>query len=148
MADVNLTQGRYEQVRLNVSRVVIADANGTHEAKLPSGDLKVVGEFEVKPNSTATVSFDFLVNRSLHVTGNGTYIMAPVVHFETREDAEVEMHEDGEVEIRNGHIRANVTVGMDENGEVGEGHEISSDSDVEIENGHVRVRARAVVGVG
>ena len=93
------------------------------------------------------MTFDFLVNRSLHITGNGTYILAPVIQLETREDAEVEINEDDEVEIIRGRIRANKTIGMDENGDVGEGREIESGSEVEIENDRVKVRTRAMVSV-
>src|SRR3990167_2340742 len=60
LADVMLETGTYQQVRLDISDVIVVDNTGRHEAKLPSGELKIVGEVVVKANSTSTVVFDFI----------------------------------------------------------------------------------------
>ena len=124
LADAELKEGTYDQIRLDISNVVVTDANGEHDAKLPSGELKIQGNLVVDANSTATATFDFIADESLHMTGNGKYIMAPVVHVETREGADVEIKSDSKVEIKSGKIKTNVKVGMDVDGNVGVGLKI------------------------
>lgn len=143
LADYNLTPGVYHQVRLNVSKVVVTDASGDHVAKLPSNELKIIRKITVNRNSTSTIKFDFIAHRSLHLTGEGTYIFAPVIHFETREKANVEFkrwenanrdHDSdgwdirGHVEIRDGKVDEDAEEGMDIDGNFGEGHNIGMDS--------------------
>lgn len=147
LAQANLSNGTYEQVRLHVSKVVVTDSSGDHEAKLPSGDLKITGGFTVKGNTTSVATFDFAADRSLHVTGNGQYIMAPVIHLQTRENASVDAGDGSNVRVSGGSVRDDVTVGMDENGTVGEGREIP-DADVSIDDsGRVRVGVPAMANV-
>jgi len=139
LADVNLSAGTYQQIRLNISKVVIVDANVSHDAKLPSSELKIVGKLVVSSNSTAIVNLDFIVDRSLHVTGNGSYILAPVVKLETRENATVRINARNETEVDDGEVSTDIEVGMDENGEVGIGKAIAAGANISIENGRVKV---------
>ncbi len=148
MADVQLKEGSYQQLRLDISKVVVVDADGEHQAKLPSGELKVVGGFDVSANSTAVAKFDFIANESLHVTGNGEYILAPVVQLETREDADVEVKADKKVEVKSGKIKTNVKVGMDVDGNVGVGLRIPKEAKVSLSNGKVKVETALGVGLG
>ncbi len=142
LADVNVTSGTYEQIRLEISNVTVTDANGTHEAKLPSGDLRLTGPLVVNGNSTSTLTFDFLANESLHVTGNGEYILAPVIHMQTMENATVRLGTHGDVESRTGSVDADAKVGMDQNGDVGVGLGIPADADVSVDgNGRISVGA-------
>ncbi len=146
LADVNLKSSTYEQVRLEISKVLVTDAKGQHEAKLPSGELKIVGVFDVKTNSTSSIKFDFLADESLHLTGNGQYILAPVVHLETKEDAEVDVDAESKVEVKSGKIKTSVKVGMDEDGNVGVGLAIGKDKEISIENGKVKVGLKLGLG--
>ncbi len=148
LADVQLKEGTYQQLRLDVSNVVVTDAEGDHEAKLPSGELKIVGDLEVNADSTSTATFDFLVNESLHLTGNGEYILAPVVQLETRESAQVEVTSRNRVEVRAGNVKTKVKVGMDEEGRVGVGLGIPARVNVSIEGGRIRVGSGVGVGLG
>jgi hypothetical protein len=119
LSNVNISSGTYEQARLIISKVVVTDSNGTHDAKLPSSELKIVGITVVAENETSVIKFDFLVNESLHVTGSGQYIMAPVVFFESKSSATVNIGSDNTVEVGDGKVRESTKVGMDENGIVG-----------------------------
>ena len=60
LADVQLKDGNYDQLRLDISNVIVTDASGSHEAKLPSGELKVNGNLVVEANATSTATFDFI----------------------------------------------------------------------------------------
>ncbi len=139
LADASLKTGTYQQVRLMTSKVVVTDTSGDHEAKLPSGELKIVGELTVNESSTSTATFDFIANESLHVTGNGEYIFAPVVKLETREKADVDASSKANVKITGGTIKANIKVGMDIDGNTGVGLNISKDTKLSIGGGKIKI---------
>ncbi len=117
LADANLTADTYDQVRLHVSKVVVVRGSETTEAKLPSNDLKLVGQLVVKADTESSVLLDFKVDQSLHLTGQGTYIITPVVKLENRSSAQVQVGDDESVKVEGGDVDANVTLGTDENGE-------------------------------
>ncbi len=151
MADAALWEGNYNEVRLGISKVVVTDSEGDHEAKLPSNELKIKGEFTVKANSTAVAVFDFQADESLHTTGQGEYVMAPVVQLETRENAQVTVR-GNEAIISGGSVRTRVKVGMDVNGNVGVGLGIPADANVTVSAGRLSIglgssaRTRATSG--
>lgn len=136
LADYNLTPGVYRQMRLEVSRVIVTDASGDHTAKMPSGELKLVGKLVVNENSTSTARFDFIADESLHVTGNGTYIFAPVIQLETREKAHVEIKSSADfktiVLLKDGKINENIKLSMDVKGNVGEGLMVRKESKLSV----------------
>ncbi|MBI1935118.1 DUF4382 domain-containing protein [Candidatus Woesearchaeota archaeon] len=146
MADVQLEQGSYNQMRLDVSKVVVMDSSGQHEAKLPSNELKINGNLIVESNSTAVAKFDFIADESLHVTGNGQYILAPVVQLETREDADVEIKSGSKVEVTGGKVKTNVKVGMDADGKVGAGLRIPVDIELTIEGSSIKIGQKLNLG--
>ncbi|MBI2971490.1 MAG: DUF4382 domain-containing protein [Candidatus Aenigmarchaeota archaeon] len=135
LADTKLDAGTYDQLRLDISSVVVTDAQGSHQAKLPSGELKIVGDLVVKANSTAAAVFDFKADESLHVTGEGQYIMAPVVQLETRQNADVTVRSSADVAVSGGSVVTNVKVGMDAQGRVGVGLGIPANANLSIGSG-------------
>src|SRR5262249_15373461 len=75
--------GHYTQIRLKLdpgSNVVVG---GTQfPLTVPSGlqsGYKLVGEFDVPANDSADVMLDFDAARSIHLTGNGRYMLRPTV---------------------------------------------------------------------
>jgi len=148
LADVNLEEGTYQQVRLDISSVIVVDDKGEHEAKLPSGELKIIGDLEVKANSTSTATFDFIADESLHLTGNGEYILAPVVQLETKTDAEVEVKANQKVEVKAGNVKTKIKVGMDAEGKVGVGLGIPAQAKLSIGQGRVKVDGEVGIGLG
>ncbi len=149
LADYNLTSGVYKQLRLSVSKVVVTDASGEHAAKLPSGELKLVGKLAINDNSTSTAKFDFIADESLHMTGNGEYIFAPVIKLEIREKTTVDTESKDDVKIRGGKINEDVKLSMDIDGNIGigEGFKIRKDSRLSINGDKIveeSVQGRAV----
>jgi hypothetical protein len=71
--------GRYTQIRLDVETVTIVVGEEEHDAKVPSGKIKLVGTFEVAEGETTEITLDFVGKESVHVTGNGQYIFKPVI---------------------------------------------------------------------
>ncbi|MCX6771254.1 MAG: DUF4382 domain-containing protein [Candidatus Micrarchaeota archaeon] len=143
MADASLAAGAYGQVRMHISKVVIADSSGEHEATLPSGDLKIIGGFMVKANSTTVVNFDFQADKSVHVTGNGKYILAPVVHMQGLDGAEVDTSSKWNVKVIGGRISTDTEVGMGADGKVGVGAGIPANANLTIDSGGI-----VVLGLG
>ncbi|MEK6871900.1 MAG: DUF4382 domain-containing protein, partial [Nanoarchaeota archaeon] len=142
IADSNVKPGNYDQVRMQISKVIVVDSSGEHEAKLPSNRLKINTELEIKEDATATAVFDFIADESLHVTGNGKYILAPVIQVETRSDADVNLENNNAVVIKGGNVKSNKKVGMDASGNVDVNLNIPADADIDIDTeGKIKVKS-------
>jgi hypothetical protein len=77
LGEEELEAGHYTQIRLSVDNVTV---NGTEaEIKLPSGELKVIGQFEIKADCTTALTLDFDAEASLDYTPQGKAIFQPVV---------------------------------------------------------------------
>lgn len=132
LADISLEEGTYDQVRLDIGSVVVVDDSGSHDAKLPSNELKLQGDFEVEENGTSTATFDFIADESLHVTGTGEYILAPVVKVETRSNAQVDISSNARVQILGGVVKTNNQQGMDVDGNVGVNVKIPASANLDV----------------
>lgn len=132
LADINLSNGTYQQLRLDISDVVVVDGEGEHDAKLPSGTMRINAQLLVNSGETSTATFDFQADESLHVTGNGTYILAPVVQVQTRSSAQVSVDANSRVQVSGGSVGADVTVGMNEQGQVGANMRIPADAELSV----------------
>ncbi len=140
LADVQVPNGTYNLVTLEISRVVVTDASGAHDAKLPSNELKLKGEVIVRNGTTTTATFDFIADKSLHKTGNGLYILTPVVKMESREEAEVEIDDNERVQINGGRMHTNKMFGMDVEGNFEEGIRVDENARLFVEdNGKIRM---------
>lgn len=132
IADLNIPSATYNQIELNISKVIVVDADGNHEAKLPSGKIRMNMDVNLAKGSTSTASLDVLADESLHITGNGLYILAPVIHLQTRDDANVDIDSEHHAIINGGRMRNDIKVGMNENGDVGTEIKIPKNSDISI----------------
>lgn len=83
LGDSILASGNYTQVRL-----VLADGNYVidngikHDLTVPSGTqtgIKLNHGFTIEPNTLYELMLDFNVDKSIHVTGNGVYMLKPVI---------------------------------------------------------------------
>jgi len=74
----SLKAGHYEQVRLNVSRVVVQLSNGLNltASVVNASGAVVTGSFDVHSGMTTTISIDVDLASSLHITGNGVSLGA------------------------------------------------------------------------
>lgn len=127
LAEADLQLGTYDQVRLQVDKVVVTAKDGAKsEAKLPSGEIKINTNLVVTSEGTSSVNFDFLADKSLHTTGSGDYIYAPVVKTETRSNSEISIESNGVVKIDGGKVESTETVGMDVDGAIKTNFEIGN----------------------
>ncbi len=85
LADSALAAGNYTQVRLLLTEnnTVVVDGE-SHELVIPSGTtsgLKLNHPFTIAEGVTYAATLDFDAERSIHMTGNGTYRMNPVIRI-------------------------------------------------------------------
>jgi hypothetical protein len=90
-----LPPGEYTQVRLVVqsarlyfdnpadgsacAAAITAPAGRMSDLRIPSGEVKLNRGFTLTAEATTTMVLDFDGDRSIHQTGNGTYMMSPVI---------------------------------------------------------------------
>jgi hypothetical protein len=91
-----LTPGHFTQIRLVVSSAALyfdnastsatpcaatiaAPAGRSAPVTIPSGQVDLNREFDVMNTTTMTITLDFDGDQSVRQTGNGTYMMTPVV---------------------------------------------------------------------
>jgi len=85
IADSSLPAGHYTQVRLLLgdSNTVVVDGV-EHPLEVPSGSqsgLKLNHEFTIEPNVVYSLMLDFDAEKSIVETGNGTYMLKPVIRL-------------------------------------------------------------------
>ena len=95
LGTASLPTGHYTQVRLVVQSAALffdnasagaacatsiaPPAGATAALEIPSGEVKLNREFDITSSSTMTMLLDFDGNQSIHMTGNGRYMMSPVI---------------------------------------------------------------------
>lgn len=90
-----LAAGHYGQLRLNVSSATLyfdsasvgpacapsiaAPGGANAPLVIPSGVVKLNHEFDLTTSTATTITLDFDGDQSIHQTGNGRYLMNPVI---------------------------------------------------------------------
>lgn len=134
LANANVNVGTYDQIKLMVEKVTVVKNGVSQEAKLPSGELKMIASIVVSADKTSTMVFDFIADKSLHMTGSGKIIFAPVVKIQKTSSASVELTSKNEIKITGGNKEKDEDVGMDEKGEVKSNFELKGDLDIDVNN--------------
>ena len=109
--------------------------------------MRIRGNFTVRGNAVSACKFDFAADRSLHRTGNGRYILAPVVHVTQQADSSVQVDSNNNVAVSGGSVAVDTEVGMNEKGDVGAGLAIAPEANVVI-NGDAITVASTIGGSG
>ena len=95
LGSAGLPTGHYTQVRLVVqsatlffdnastgsacATAITPPAGASAPVEIPSGEVKLNREFDITSNSSMTMLVDFDGNQSILLTGNGRYMMSPVM---------------------------------------------------------------------
>jgi hypothetical protein len=83
LGDTFLTAGHYTQIRLVLGDGCNVVTNGdTIPLVIPSGmqtGIKLNHEFDLLPGNLYELMLDFNAEQSIHITGNGEYMMNPVI---------------------------------------------------------------------
>jgi hypothetical protein len=90
-----LPAGSYTQLRLVVASAALyfdnaaegpacaptlaAPSGRSAAVEIPSGEVRLTRPFEVAASGATTILLDFDGDRSVHATGNGRYLMTPVI---------------------------------------------------------------------
>ncbi|MBI4148436.1 DUF4382 domain-containing protein [Candidatus Woesearchaeota archaeon] len=82
----SLPEGEFSQVKLKVADVKVTVNGKEQDAFLPSGELKMQVPVVVEADRQSLVTIDFVADESLHVTGDGKIIFAPVIHARSKKD--------------------------------------------------------------
>lgn len=139
----DIPEGNITQFRLTVDESTLVDQEGEQLIKIPSNTLRFMHTTEVESGKDMLLNFDFLINESLHVTGNGRYIMTPVVEFKTGELPEEGRRalEEGRRQIPQSGMTATerVKVGMDLGGEMAINNQVPMHTNLTVRNGSVMV---------
>ncbi len=78
--------GDYDQLKLEIAPGATVSVNGqTQPLRVPSGSVRIDVPFTVSSGGSVEMLMDFDVASSMHLTGNGTWVLSPVIHVsETR----------------------------------------------------------------
>ena len=79
LGGVELTAGWYTQIRLYVDNALATIDGVQYDLKISSKNVKLITPFMVQDNETLTLTLDFDVQKSVHETGNGKYILRPTI---------------------------------------------------------------------
>ena len=143
LAEANLEAGTYNQIRLMVDTVIVTPKNGVaKEAKLPSGELKIIGPLVVEKGKASGITLDFVAAKSLHTTGKGEYIFAPVIQTETKTSVFVQRI-GNKLEFIGGEQKFTATLGMDEGGGLKVGFELDKGAVLELVGNVIKIVPRS-----
>lgn len=117
LSESNITKGLYTHLKLTVSQVLVDNNGLTDYAKLPSNELKLIGNILVEGSKTTVAKLDFIASESLHATGIGELILAPVIKLDVFNNADASITEN-KVDIKKGKAKESKKFGMDENGNI------------------------------
>lgn len=78
LGEEEVAVGQYTQIRLDVTEVIVTMEGEDIIARLPSGKLKVVRPWEVKPDEKTILTLDFEADKFVVVTGK-TVQVKPVI---------------------------------------------------------------------
>ncbi len=146
LGDVTLEPGTYEQVRLRVNKIEAVEGSGTVlQVKLPSNELKLVGNLEVEGGEISLATIDFALDKSLHQTGSGKLVLLPVIKLTTQKGVDADIR-DGKVTVRKGTRVDEQVTGMNERGEQGADKIVPITEDIALE-GDVIVKGEKTVEV-
>lgn len=116
LAQVNVPADTYSQVRLHVAKILVTEYGKVKEAKMPSGELKIMTNVKVNDSSSSVAKFDVMADKSMHKTGSGEFIFAPVVKFDSSSNASVNVDSNNMVTASGGNVDSSVNAGMDVDG--------------------------------
>ena len=79
LGNKTLPVGRYTQLRFNIDDAFVTINGIEYKLTIPSKTIQLISPFSINKNETTTLTIDFDVEKSVHETGNGKYIMNPTI---------------------------------------------------------------------
>jgi len=112
-------ENTYTDFRIHMAKVTVSASGVTRAATLPSAnlDVKTVG-LVVGANSSSAVHLNIMAVVSLHQTDKGEFIFTPVVAFDSRANATVQIGKNNIPTVSFGEAGPSINAGMDVNGQM------------------------------
>ena len=133
LTEGNLAKETYDQIWLTIKDVAVVKFDGTTGgAKLPSDTIRFPLQVKVNAGDTMAITFDFDVDKSLHVSGNGSYIFFPFLEISSQSNIIAQIRSGGQILMSSGVDYISREIGMDENGDVQEGFSFRSATQIEL----------------
>ncbi len=83
LGDAEVPVGSYNQIRLTVVAAKLQLKDGTTaNVTVPGHAIRIKGHFMVEQSKETQLTIDFDLDKSLHQTGNGKWMLKPVLHLE------------------------------------------------------------------
>ena len=79
LGSMNLSVGRYTQIRLQVDSALVTIDGVEYDLKIPSGVVNLISPFSIYGNETTILTLDFDVQESVHSSSEYKYIMNPTI---------------------------------------------------------------------
>ncbi len=143
LSDLQLEAVSYDQIRFVIDSVSVVTTDGNARAAvLPSNELKINTALSLYRGDNAEAGIDFLVNKSLHITGDGQYLFMPVVRFETRGSvSQLHLLTDKKIDVVGGVTQFDAMFGMNEEGALKTDFSFSTFYSFRVVNGAIQVIA-------
>ena len=132
LAQADISSGLYTQTRFHITKILVTEAGQVKEAKVPSNEFNMNLNMQVDQNAITVTKLDILADVSLHKTGKGEFIFAPVVKANTHNNAIVQVGSDNIVTTSGGMTNQSIIAGMDIDGQVKPNFSIDSNINLEL----------------
>ena len=78
-ASINLSEGSYPQMKLQVDSARVVIDGIEYNLTIPSNKINLITPFKIYNNQTTSLLLDFDVHKSIHAAGKKKYIMRPTI---------------------------------------------------------------------
>lgn len=141
LTETNLAKETYDQLWISIKDVNVTKFDtSTGIAKLPSETIRFPITAKIEKGDTVAVVFDFDVDKSLHITGSGTYIFLPYLKISTQTNVITQIRNSGQILIGGGANYISREVGMDENGDIAENFYLRPNTDIDLIGSIIKIK--------
>ena len=142
LSDTYLEADSYNQLWLTITKVNILKLDGsTVIAKLPSQNIRFNAFSKIVKGETAAITFDFDVEKSLHITtDNKEYLFLPVVETSIQNTVYINMFSNGKFTFSSGTTGSSIKVGMNENGDIIGNYSLNPLTEIEFIGNIIKLR--------
>jgi hypothetical protein len=128
---VKIDEGSYEQLKLRIGDVTVLYNGREVQARLPSNEIIINGNVNIKNGETTYVEFDVIASDSLHRTANGQFVFTPVVELRSAANATITVENDTVI-VSGGTPVSSGRFGMDVDGQMKSNFMIGTDARLNI----------------
>lgn len=117
-SNTSISSGDFDMIKFNIGSMKIYDANGKHDVIIPSALYQSNFDFTIQPNKVASINLGFMGTDSVHMTGDGRYVLTPIINIDAKSDSSISIDLEKNLKII-GTTTSSEKVGMGPDGTVG-----------------------------